>query len=122
VIDAFVRAGGLREHWAYPERTAPMAEDESALRDELKDLEQQIAELRRQAEEARRRVGQGWDFPTDSAEIATELQGAEEAEAFIRALEARRDGALEKLGIDPVKYRREHGGESDDRPYERFDP
>jgi hypothetical protein len=105
-----------------PERTAAMTEDESALRDELKDLEQQIAELRRQAGEARRRVGQGWDTPTDQAEIATELQGAEEAEAFMRALEARRDGMLEKLGIDPVRYRRAHEGRSDDHPYERFDP
>jgi outer membrane protein TolC len=100
----------------------PMTEDvtESGLRDELKDLEQQIAELRRQAEDARRRVGQGWDTPTDSAEIATELQNAEEAEAFMRALEARRDAVLSKLGIDPIRYRREH--EPDDRPRERFDP
>jgi ATPase subunit of ABC transporter with duplicated ATPase domains len=101
-----------------------MTEDvsESAPRDELKDLEEQIAELRSQAQEARRRVGQGWDSPTDQAEIATELQGAEEAEAFMRALEARRDGVLEKLGIDPVRYRRDHGELSDDRPRERFEP
>jgi hypothetical protein len=107
-----------------PERTAPMTEDvpEPAPRDELTDLEQQIAELRRQSAEARRRVGQQWDAPTDSAEIATELQGAEEAEAFLRALEARRDAVLEKLGINPVRYRREHGELSDDRPRERFDP
>jgi predicted nucleic acid-binding Zn-ribbon protein len=94
---------------------------ESALRDELKDLEEQITELRRQAQEVRHRVGQQWDAPTDQAEIASELQVAEEAEAFMRALEQRRDGLLAKLGIDPVRYRREHE-RSDDRPHERFDP
>jgi hypothetical protein len=98
-----------------------MTEDvsEPGLRDELRDLEEQIAELRRQAEYARRRVGQQWDSPTDQAEIATELQTAEEAEAFMRALEARRDGILVKLGIDPLRYHRER---EDRRPRERFDP
>jgi prefoldin subunit 5 len=69
-----------------------------ALRAEIEDLDRQIAELKQQAAEARRRIGQQWDAPTDQAEIATGLQLAEEAEAFIRALEDRRERLAERLG------------------------
>jgi hypothetical protein len=64
---------------------------------ELRDLEEQIAEMRRSAEEIRRRIGNEWDAPTDQAEIASELQQAEELEALVRAREERRERLAEKL-------------------------
>jgi biopolymer transport protein ExbB/TolQ len=72
-------------------------QSDASLRDELKDLEEQIAELRRSAQEIRTRIGGGWDAPTDEVEIASALTHAEEQEAFIRALEERRDRLLERL-------------------------
>jgi hypothetical protein len=76
------------------------AQSDASLRDELKDLEEQIAELRRSAQEIRTRIGAGWDAPTDEVEIASALTQAEEQEAFIRALEERRDRLLERLRHD----------------------
>ena len=72
------------------------SKSDASLPDELKDLEEQIAELRRSAQEIRQRIGAAWDAPTDQAEIASELTQAEELEAFVRALEDRREQVLEK--------------------------
>jgi ubiquinone biosynthesis protein UbiJ len=74
-----------------------MADTDASLRDELKDLEEQIAELQRSAREIRQRIGGGWDAPTDQAELASELTQAEELESFVRALEERRERLLDKL-------------------------
>jgi hypothetical protein len=68
------------------------------LRNQLRDLEEQMAELRRSAAEIRQRVGQGWDAPQDQADVATALTEAEEQEAFLRVLEDRRQRLLERLG------------------------
>jgi small-conductance mechanosensitive channel len=73
--------------------------DEDALRQELRDLDEQIAELRRSVEDIRRRIGQEWDAPADEVDVATALTGAEEQEAFLRALEERRERLRERLGV-----------------------
>jgi hypothetical protein len=72
-----------------------MSDDE--LRAELQDLDEQIAELRRTVTDARRRIGQEWDAPADEVDVASALTAVEEQEAFLRALEERRERLLEKL-------------------------
>lgn len=73
-------------------------EPQSELREELHRLEQQIEELRRSAAEIRRRIGAREEAPTDAEEIAALLTEAEQEEAFVAVLEARREHLLQHLG------------------------
>jgi hypothetical protein len=68
--------------------------DVPALRDELRDVDEEIAQLRRGLEQLRAST----DGPTDSAEIAATVTAAEEQEALIAILEARRADLLRQLG------------------------
>ena len=70
------------------------------LRQELKDLEEELAELRRVGGDAQARRGQDSDTSegyVEPEEIATELTGIAENEAIIDTLEQRRDRIQEKL-------------------------
>ena len=69
----------------------------AALRDELQVLEDELAQLRQATADLRRRIGERWDDPTDSAERAALITTAEEQEALIQVLEARREGLLRRL-------------------------
>jgi hypothetical protein len=70
----------------------------AALREELQVLEDELAQLRQTTADLRRRIGERWDDPTDSAERATLITTAEEQEALIQVLEARREDLLRRLG------------------------
>jgi len=70
------------------------------LRQELKDVEEELAELHRVGRDAEARRGQDSDTSEGSIEpeeIATELTGIAENEAIIDTLEQRRDRIQEKL-------------------------
>jgi chromosome segregation ATPase len=69
----------------------------AALRDELQVLEDELAQLRQATADLRRRIGERWDDPTDSAERAALITTAEEQEALIQVLEARREDLLRRL-------------------------
>jgi hypothetical protein len=75
-----------------------MNADKAALREELRLVEEELAELRRTAAELRRRIGENADAPVDSADISAAITAAEEQEAFIAVLEARRDELRQRLG------------------------
>jgi hypothetical protein len=70
------------------------------LRQELKDVEEELAELRRVGADAEARRGQDSDTSEgyiEPEEIAAELTGIAENEAIIDTLEQRRDRIQEKL-------------------------
>jgi hypothetical protein len=69
----------------------------TTLREELQRVEEELAQLRETAAALRRRIGERADDPTDSAERAAMITAAEEQEAFIEVLEARREQLLERL-------------------------
>jgi len=71
---------------------------DSEMRDELRLVEEELAELRQTATDLRRRIGDRSDAPTDAADMAAAITAAEEQEAFLRALEARREALLRRLG------------------------
>ncbi len=70
---------------------------ETALRDELQLVEEQLAELRQTAAELREQIGERSYGPTDPAEMATAITAAEEQEAFAKLLEARREDIVRRL-------------------------
>jgi len=73
------------------------ADSKTTLREELQRVEEELAQLRETAAALRRRIGERADDPTDSAERAAMITAAEEQEAFIEVLEARREQLLERL-------------------------
>ena len=73
------------------------ADDATALCEELADVEEELAQLRTTAADLRRRIGERWDDPTDSAERSLMITTAEEQEAFIEVLENRREELLRRL-------------------------
>jgi hypothetical protein len=70
-----------------------MAAEETPIdrRDELEVVEEELARTRRTAAELRRRIGDRADAPTDLEEVAAQITAAEEQEAVIAALEAKRE-------------------------------
>ena len=70
----------------------------AAIREELHHLEEDLARLRETAASLRQRIGERWDEPTDSGERSALIEGAEEQEALIAELEARRERLLRELG------------------------
>jgi molybdopterin-biosynthesis enzyme MoeA-like protein len=71
---------------------------ETAVRDELRRVEEQQAELRRTAQELRRQIAERADAPRDEVDVAAELTTAEELEALIAKLEDRRQALCTQLG------------------------
>jgi hypothetical protein len=73
-----------------------------ALAAELKLVEEDLTRLRETAAALRRRIGDRDDEPTDAAERSALIEAAEEQEALIDQLEARREELLRRLG-QPVR-------------------
>jgi hypothetical protein len=71
-------------------------DDRSALRQELREVEADVAELRDTAEKLRAQIGDRSYEPTDASERAALITAAEEQEALVETLETRRD-KLRKL-------------------------
>jgi hypothetical protein len=72
--------------------------DDAEIREQLNEVEAGLARLRESAEAIRREIGERWDAPTDAAEMATVITNAEQQEALIETLEARRERLLRRLG------------------------
>jgi hypothetical protein len=70
--------------------------DKTALRRELEEVEADVAELRDTAQKLRVQIGDRSYEPTDASERAALITAAEEQEALVETLEARRD-KLRKL-------------------------
>jgi outer membrane protein TolC len=74
------------------------SESAAALEAELRVVEEDLARLRETAADLRRRIGEREDEPTDPAERSALIEQAEEQEALIDMLNARREGLLRELG------------------------
>jgi hypothetical protein len=74
------------------------SESAAALEAELRVVKEDLARLRETAADLRRRIGEREDEPTDPAERAALIEAAEEQEALIDMLKARREELLRKLG------------------------
>ena len=68
------------------------------LRQELKDIDVQIAELRRESGGVVSSVGSNGDGVENSEDIAAGLTGVEENDAVIEILEQRREAIQRRLG------------------------
>jgi outer membrane protein TolC len=73
-----------------------------ALAEELKLVEEDLTRFRETAADLRRRIGDGDEEPTDAAERSALIEAAEEQEALIDQLEARREELLRRLG-QPIR-------------------
>ena len=73
------------------------AESPAEIREELQVVEADLARLRQEVADLRRRLGEGWDEPTDPEERSALIEGAEEQEALIDELEARREELRRRL-------------------------
>ena len=74
------------------------SESAAALEAELRVVEEDLARLRETAADLRRRIGEREDEPTDPAERSALIEQAEEQEALVEMLKARREELLQKLG------------------------
>jgi hypothetical protein len=74
------------------------SESAAALEAELRIVKEDLTRLRETAADLRRRIGEREDEPTDPAERSALIEQAEEQEALIGMLEARREELLRKLG------------------------
>jgi chromosome segregation ATPase len=72
--------------------------DATALREELRTVEEELYDLRRGVAEVRQRLGDRSEGATDAAELAMILTSVEEQEASIATLNARRDDLRRRLG------------------------
>ncbi|MEO3809456.1 hypothetical protein ABGB17_10700 [Sphaerisporangium sp. B11E5] len=73
---------------------------EGELREKLQEVEEDLVRLRQSAKEVRERIGDRSDAPTDTAEQAQMITMAEEQEALVENLEARRENLLRRLAAD----------------------
>lgn len=76
------------------------AEPMAAIREELQLVQEDLVRLRAAAASLRQRIGERADEPTDAAERSALIESAEEQEALIDELEARREELLRRLGAD----------------------
>jgi hypothetical protein len=72
-------------------------QDEAALREELRLVEEELAGVRRTAAELRAEIGSRSDGAVDAEDIAAIITSAEEQEAVAASLQARRDGLRARL-------------------------
>jgi hypothetical protein len=75
----------------------PQERDPASTRDELRDVEEELESLRAQARSLRSPLGGRETGPMDLAENAAQITAAEEQEALIEVLEARRETLLRRL-------------------------
>ena len=77
---------------------------QAAIREELQLVEEDLTSLRETATSLRRRIGERADEPTDPAERAATIESADEQEALIAQLDARREQLLAELsGPHPAR-------------------
>jgi hypothetical protein len=74
------------------------AQPQAGIREELRQVEEDLARLRETAADLRRRIGERADYPTDPAELSALIEEAEEQEFLADELEARREELLRRLG------------------------
>ncbi len=67
------------------------------LRQELREIDAEIADLRRSAADVRTRLGPDGDGVENSEDIAADLTGIQEDEAVIGVLEQRREAICRRL-------------------------
>ncbi|MET9019725.1 hypothetical protein ABZV93_07070 [Actinopolymorpha sp. NPDC004070] len=67
-------------------------------RQELQQIEDDLARLRRELDEARALGRYRFDPPNDAGDVAAELTAEEEQQAVIATLEKRREDLLRRLG------------------------
>jgi hypothetical protein len=67
------------------------------LTEELRLVEEDLTSLRKTAADLRRRIGDRDDEPTDAAERSALIEAAEEQEALVDEMEARREELLRRL-------------------------
>lgn len=77
-----------------------MAEDSGALQEQLRTLEAEVAEMRKTVASLRRGIGERSDAPVDAADMAAAITAAEEQEAVLKLLEAKRDRVQRQLAAD----------------------
>lgn len=77
----------------------PVATDQPdvELREELGRIDKELESLRRTAAELRRQIGDRSNGTTDPAETAATIERAEEQEALVALIEARRERLLRRL-------------------------
>ena len=73
------------------------AHSERAVRDEIRVVDAELVELRRIAAELRAQIGGRFGVGSEPEEIATTITSAEEQEALIGVLEARRERLTNQL-------------------------
>lgn len=64
--------------------------------DELEVIDAELERLRNELTDVRRRLAERWDDPGDAVDHTAPLTMAEEIEAYIATLEARREELLER--------------------------
>jgi hypothetical protein len=74
-------------------------ESRAALREELRLVEEDLARVRQTAADLRQRIGERWDAPDDEVDQSALITSAEEQEALIEYLEARREALVQQLGV-----------------------
>jgi ubiquinone biosynthesis protein UbiJ len=74
--------------------------DEPEVREQLRQVDADLAKLRQDVAEMRQQIGERWNSPTDSAELAMILTNVEQQEALIEDLETRREQLLARLAGD----------------------
>jgi hypothetical protein len=70
---------------------------EAEIREELRLVEEDLAQVRETATSLRRRIGERADEPTDAAERSAMIESADEQEALVFRLEARREQLVAAL-------------------------
>lgn len=70
---------------------------EAEIREELRLVEEDLAQVRETAVSLRRRIGERADEPTDAAERSALIESADEQEALVFRLEARREQLVAAL-------------------------
>ncbi len=77
-----------------------MAEDSGALQEQLRTLDAEVTEMRRTVADLRRGIGEPSAAPADAADVAAAITAAEEQEAVLRLLEARRDKVQRQIAAE----------------------
>jgi hypothetical protein len=74
-----------------------MVEDSGALQEQLRSLDAEVAEIRQTVTDLRRGIGERSNAPVDAADMAAAITAAEEQEAVLKLLEAKRDDVQRRL-------------------------
>jgi hypothetical protein len=81
-------------------READVADDSKVeLQEELRELDENVAVLRRNVEEMRQRIADHSEGSSDRVDLTNAITEAEQEEAILATLEARRTELAAKLGL-----------------------